>query len=175
MWIALVTLSGAAESRRPAVPPAAKPKMFCDPVCELRSQDAAFSLLVETFRQHQSYNIEIDYQYRVQAITEKHNDRSEFFIESNSEGLKALRRLLYGMAKRERELRMSKLETQVENFQAANSCARKIDEDFVGEKVPKNLDRRVAQATLKEFVIMTPGTLAKGDAARSRSIPPAWS
>lgn len=176
LWLALVVASLASEGgrpsdQRPAPSSVSSAKKFCDPVCSLRSQDAAFSLLMETFRQHQSCHIEIDYQFRLQGIAEIKGDPTANVIESNSKGLQMLRQFVYGLAKRERELRMVKLETQVANLQAAYSCVRKIDEDYVGEKVPKNLDQRTAQETLKDLVIIVPGTLAKGDAVHARTVP----
>lgn len=173
--LGVVVVGTAAEtSRNPdwrALLPASKSKTTCDPVCELRSQDSAFSLLMEVFRQHQAYRIETDYQVRLQGIAEKQDKQAEFFIESNSEGLKMLRQFVYGLARQERGLRMAKLETQVANLQAAYSCVRKIDEDYVGTKVPKNLDRSTAQAKIKDLVIIHPDSLAKGDATHARTVP----
>jgi hypothetical protein len=175
LWLALIATGLAAETTRNtdwrSLLPPSKNKILCDPVCELRSQDSAFSLLLEVFRQHQAYRIETDYQYRLQRIAEKQDHDSEFFIESNSEGLKMLRRFVYGLARQERGLRMVKLETQVSNLQAAYSCVRKIDEDYLGEKVAKNLDRRAAQEKIKDLVIIHPDTLAKGDVTHARTVP----
>lgn len=155
--------------RMPAQP--TRSSKFCDPICELRSQDAAFSLLVETFRQHQSYRIDTEYRERLRAATEAGREKAGFFFESDTEGLRMLRQFIYGMAKQEAQLRMAKLETQVANLQAAYSCVRKIDEDYIGEKVAKNLDSRVAQEKLRDFVILSPGTIAKVGSAETRSVP----
>ena len=172
LWLTVAGCCLAAETKAPldakATPRANK---FCDPVCELRSQDAAFSLLMETFRQHQSFQIQSDYQVRVQQINSAKGLKEVDYFESNTEGLKMLREFIFGLARQEHSLRMVKLETQCANLQAAYGCARKIDEDYVGEKVPKNLDREVAQQKLRELVIVSPGTLAKGDARHAPLIP----
>ncbi|MCG3148570.1 MAG: hypothetical protein PCFJNLEI_02014 [Verrucomicrobiae bacterium] len=177
LCLGLAFTAGAAETAPKLTPdwrlalPAPRANKFCDPVCELRSQDAAFSLLMEVYRQHQSYHIETDYQFRLQQIAELRADKSPFIIESDSEALKLLRQFVLGLVQKERELRMAKLETQVANFQAAYSCVRKIDEDYVGEKVAKNLSQSAAQEKIKDLVIITPGTLAQGDIRHAGTIP----
>jgi hypothetical protein len=127
---------------------------FCDPVCELKSQDAAFTLLVEVYRQHQAFLIESDYQVRLQYLRHPH-DSTQWVIETNSEILRKIRDLIAQLALQERDYRLAKMETQVANFQAAYSCVRKLDEDAIGEKVPKNQDPDVARSAIKNLVVLS--------------------
>lgn len=144
---------------------------FCDPACELKAQDSAFNLLVESFRQHQSYQIENDYQGRLRQISTVKEDRASLVVRSETATMRTLRQLMFNLARQEREIRMAELETRVSNFEAAYSCVRKIDEDYVGEKVPKTSGREEARAMLKNFVAFRPGSIAGGDFARARVVP----
>jgi hypothetical protein len=144
---------------------------FCDPACELRAQDSAFNLLVESFRQHQSYQIDHDYQGRIRQISAVKEDRAGLVVRSESQTMRTLRQLMLGLAQQEREVRMAELETRVSNFEAAYTCVRKIDEDYVGEKVPKKTGREEARAMLKTFVAFKPGSIAGGDFAHARAVP----
>src|SRR5436309_8332660 len=86
-------------------------RKLCDPVCELRSQDQAFSLLMETYRQYQCYQIDSDYQTRLRQCAGLSEERGSLVIDSSSSGLRTLRQFVLGLAKAERDLRMQKLET----------------------------------------------------------------
>lgn len=172
---AMTSAALAAETRSPARPSSSSARSatkFCDPVCELNSQDAAFAILVEVFRQHQSYRIESDFQSRLQQAAElKGTGADTLIIEADSKALQALRDLVRNLARHEKDLRLATMETQVANFQAAYSCVRKIDEDYVGERVPRVIDQQTAQNKIKEFVVIAPGTLAKGDILSAPTIP----
>ena len=86
-------------------------RKYCDPVCELQSQDAAFSLLLETFRQFQSYQIETDYQNRLRAADGMNEKDGSLVIQTSSQGLQTLRSFVGVLAREERDLRMQKLQT----------------------------------------------------------------
>jgi hypothetical protein len=145
---------------------------YCDPVCELKSQDAAFGILMEVYRQHQCYRIETDYQIRLlEAGGLPVQTNSTLVIEADSKALRMLRELVRRLARSERELRLAAMETQVANFQAAYGCVRKIDEDYVGERVPRTFNQEAAREKIKDFVVIAPGTLTRGDLRRAREIP----
>lgn len=136
-------------------------RRMCDPVCELRAQDGAFSLLVEAYREFQSFQIETDYQTRVRLATSMSEERGSLVIASSSRGAQTLRQFVIRLAKQERDLRFEKLQTEVVNFHSAYSCARKVDEDYVGQKIPSTVNERAAAATLKDYCLVTPGSLAQ--------------
>jgi hypothetical protein len=171
-----VILAGnlSAAETRPASPRftggAASAGKFCDPVCELRSQDAAFALLVEVYRQHQSFQIESDFQVRLQYIRQA-PDPENWVVEANSEILRRIRELIRQLALREREFRMAKMETQVANFHSAYSCLRKVDEDYLGEKVAKNIDPQAAREKIKDLVVLAPGSLGQDGVKAAPSLP----
>jgi hypothetical protein len=146
-------------------------RKLCDPVCELRAQDGAFSLLVESYRQFQSYQIEADYQMRLRAAEGMGNERGSLVIESSSKGIQTLRQYIYALARIERDLRFERLETQCKNFHAAYSCVRKVDEDFLGENVPSAVDQRVAAQKLKDYCVVTPGALAQANIRKAGCLP----
>ena len=159
---------------RPASASVRSPSKLCDPVCELKSQDAAFGILIEVFRQHQSYRIESDYQTRLQqAATAQGEDNGgeTLILETDSKALRTLREFVRTLARREKDLRLAAMETQVANFQAAYGCVRKIDVDYVGEPVPRTFNQQIAQEMIKTFVVIAPGTLAKGDLRQSPTVP----
>lgn len=177
-WLTIVALmlcaAVAVAEKRPSAPRftggAASAGKFCDPVCELRSQDAAFLLLVEVYRQHQAFQIESDYQLRLHYLRFA-PDHDNWVIEANSKIMRQIYDLVRQLAARERDHRLAKVETQVANFHAAYSCVRKLDEDHLGEKVPKNLDRNVARATIKEMVVLAPGSIGKDGVKPEPSLP----
>ena len=145
-------------------------RKICDPVCELRSQDGAFSLLIEAYRQYQSRQIQSDYEARLRAANAMSNERSSLVIASASQGLLTLRAFVVMLAEKERDLRMEELQTQVVNFRSAYSCVRRVDERELGATVPTAIDTRKAAAKLRNFKIIAPGTLAKADLKTSQSI-----
>src|SRR5882724_11860643 len=125
----------------------------CDPVRELRSQDAAFSLLIEAYRQFQSHRIQADYEARLRAANAMNKERGSLVIASSSTGLQTLRAFVVMLAEKERDLRMEELQTQVVNFRSAYSCVRRIDEQELGATVPIAIDTRKAAAKLRNFKI----------------------
>lgn len=146
-------------------------RKLCDPICELRSQDGAFSLLIESYREYQSHMIENDYQMRLRAAEGVGNDRGSLVIEASSKSLQTLRHYIMALARMERDIRFEKLETQCRNFNAAYSCARKIDEDYIGETVPSMVDQRAAAQKLKDYCVVTPGALAQARVRTAGCVP----
>jgi hypothetical protein len=145
-------------------------RTYCDPVCELQSQDAAFSLLLETYRQFQSYQIETDYQNRLHAADRMNGKDGSLVIRTSSQGLQTLRSFVGVLAKEERDLRMQKLQTEVVNFHGAYGCARKVDEGEAGGAVASRVNLRTAANKLRNFVLLSSGPLAKADLRSARTI-----
>lgn len=163
--------SGAAEPAREGAM-GTQLRQYCDPVCQLRTQDAAFALLVETFREFHSYQIEKDYNVRLQGAAKIGEDKG-ITIQDNSPVMWKLRELVVGLAGKEKELREARLTVQVENLKTAYNCIRRRDEEKTGQSVPSQVNTREAAERLREYVIVQPGTMAKADLRNPRSVPAA--
>jgi len=146
-------------------------KNYCDPVCELRTQDAAFALLVETYRQFHGNQIESDYSSRLHRAEKLEPNTTGLVIKDDSEAMKKLREFVILLAAKERELRFAHLQVQVENLRTAYNCARRTDEKATGHVVPSQVDLKGAAQQLREFVILAPGTLAKAELQRPKTVP----
>jgi len=146
-------------------------RRYCDPVCQIQSQDAAFSLLMETYRQFQSYQIQADYQERQRAIAGMRDGGDSLVISSTSKGQQTLRTFMLALAQREYDLRMQKLQTEVVNFQSAYGCVRRMDEEEAGEPVSSRVDMRAAADQLKNFVILSSGPLLRADLRSAKPVP----
>lgn len=147
-------------------------RQYCDPVCQLRTQDAAFALLVETFREFHSYQIEKDYHGRLEAAEKIGVDKG-ITIQDNSPVMWKLRELVVALAGQEKGLREAKLQVQVENLKTAYHCIRRRDEEKTGQTVPSQVNTREAAERLREYVIVQPGIMAKADLRNPRSVPAA--
>ena len=145
-------------------------RQYCDPVCELQSQDAAFSLLLETYRQFQSYQIETDYQNRLHAVDRMNQGNGSPVIRTSSQGLQTLRTFVGVLAKEERDLRMQKLQSEVVNFSSEYGCVRKVDEEETGGPVASRVNLRTAANKLRDFVILSSGPLARVDLRSARTV-----
>jgi hypothetical protein len=145
-------------------------RKICDPVCELRSQDAAFSLLIEAYRQFQSHQIESDFEVRLKAANAMGTERGSLVIASSLTGVQTLRSFVVMLAEKERDLRLERLQTQVANFRSTYGCARRVDEEELGVTVPASIDTRKAATKLRNFDIMAPGTLASANLRTPKSI-----
>ena len=145
-------------------------RKICDPVCELRSQDGAFSLLLEAYRQFQSRQIESDFEGRLKAANAMSQERGSLVIASSSTGVQTLRAFVVMLAEKERDLRFEQLQTQVVNFRSAYGCVRRIDEEQVDTPVPTAIDTRKAASKLRNFNIIAPGTLARANFRSPRAI-----
>jgi hypothetical protein len=148
-------------------------RQYCDPVCELRTQDVAFSLMLEAYREFHGHQIERDYSKRMAAVEKLQSPKDSFVIEDNSEFMKRLQEFVRLLAAKERELRFAKLQTQVQNIRTTYNCIRQNDEANTGKVVPSQVDTRAAAASLREFVIVSPGSVANGNLDKPQSIPAA--
>jgi hypothetical protein len=131
----------------------------CDPVCEVQAQDSAFSLLIEAYRQFQSYQIEQDFQARLRAaagLNEREN--GTLIIDTHSQALQTLRAWVEELARKERELRFEQLHERVANFHTAYNCARRLDEDEVGFPVANRVDTRSAANEIRSYNIIALGS-----------------
>ena len=138
------------------------PTSGCDSVCQLKNQDMAFALLIETFRQFRSCQIETDFQTRLRGADKVGSGGAGdgWVIESTSPVMLKLREYIKFLAGQERELRMGQIQTQVVNFENAYRCLRRVDEQTIGVKVPSAVDRQAASQKLKEYVIIAEGPVA---------------
>jgi hypothetical protein len=132
----------------------------------------AFALLIETFRQFRSCQVETDYQTRLRgADTIGSGQGGEgWVIESTTPVMLKLREYIRFLAGQERELRMGQIQTQVVNFESAYRCLRRVDEQTIGVKVPSAVDRQAASQKLKEYVIIAEGPLASVKPVEPRAI-----
>ena len=149
---------------------ASRLRKYCDPVCELQSQDGAFSLLLETYRQFQSYQIETDYQNRLRAADGMNDKDGSLVIQTSSQGLQTMRSFVGVLAREARDLRMQKLQTEVVNFRSAYGCVRKMDEEETGGPVSSRVDLQAAGRKLRNFVILSSGPLARADLRSAKPI-----
>lgn len=135
----------------------------CDPVCELQVQDAAFSMLMEAYRQFQSFQIEQDFQARLRAASGMSDaDQGSLIIDTQSKSLQTMRAWVEELARKERELRLQQLSSRVTNFRTAYNCVRRLDESDIGHPVSSHVDMRAAASELKTFRIVALGpTTAK--------------
>ena len=125
------------------------------PVAEanLQTQDFAFSLLIETYRQFQNNLIEFDYENRRCAANSLTNG--------------VARQEAIGLAEQERELRVRKLCVQLGSLGLSYDYSRKNDERNEGLTVPHQVNTDAAAEELKDFIVVVP---SKGNKP-STSIP----
>lgn len=143
----------------------------CDPVCELKAQDSAFALLMETYRQFKSCEIEKNYQGRIEAAVSLPKRSSSPVLKHNSRAMQKLQEFVGALAKEERNLEMEQLQTQVVNFSSAYNCARKLDERYLGQTVTNSVSLRAAAEQLKSFVIVTGGSVGSPSFNKGAPIP----
>jgi hypothetical protein len=143
----------------------------CDPICELRSQDTAFAMLIEAFREFQSHQIQTDFDQRLRAIAGIGEERGSLIIQTKLQGVQTFRFLVEELAKKERDLRMERLQTQVANFHTAYGCMRRVDEEEIGELVAKRVDTKAAAAKLRTFSIVALGSPATADYRVVKAVP----
>lgn len=178
-WGALVVVSGTmaaiavhgAESNEGDI--GLRIRRYCDPVCQLKVQDSAFALLLETYREFHSYQIENDYQGRLYAAVSLPAERGGLVLEDNSPVMRTLRDFVVGLAGQERSLRYARLQVQAVNLQTAYNCARRQDERATGQTVQYQASADAAREKLKEFVIVAPGSLTSGNLKVGKEVPAA--
>jgi hypothetical protein len=137
----------------------------------LRSQDWAFSLLVETYREYRTNQIEEDYGKRTVAIGNLNRLTDEApVIHVQLRFVQELQKILGNVAVADRGRGLQGVHTQVANLLTAYDCARKHDEEVLGVKVNKNVNTRVAARELKQYVAARPDLLA-GNIAQTPTQP----
>jgi|YelNatPaOPRAMG01_1025707.scaffolds.fasta_scaffold04522_8 hypothetical protein len=151
----LSTAGWTAETRPLPEPP--RPVRVCDPVCQLKAQDWAFSLLVETYREYRSNQIEADYQNRRLVIAKlSHLPDDVPVIHAQLRFVQELQKILGEAATADRGRELQLVHTQVANLLTAYACARKHDEQNLGVKVEPNLNPQRAARELKQYVASRP-------------------
>ncbi len=148
--------SFAAESTAPSQPVAQTVRG--DPISELRNQDAAFSLLIEAFRQIQGRIIQTDYETRIKVANALSDLKS--------------RRYVFHLARKERDLRMAKVYHQIGNLNLTYDKTRRDDERAVAvADVPAHIDTGTAAKTLMDFVFVAPAPPDKTSDIKTVSVP----
>ena len=146
----------------------------CDSVCQIRSQDWAFALLIETYREYRCNQIEVDYANRTRAAANlaKIPDANGV-VHAPLQFVQQLQELLGDIAAAERNRGLQLIHTQVNNFQTLYDCARKNDEQALGVSVAKTVDSRVVASELKHYVVLKPQAPSRSaDPADLRMPPP---
>jgi hypothetical protein len=138
---------------------------------ELKIQDAAFALLMETFRQFRSCEIEKFYQQRLNAAAVLEKKSQSPVVSDHSEAERKLKEFVGALSTLERHLEHEKLQTQMVNCNTAYHCVRQFDEHRLGQTVVNSSDRRAAAAQLQAFVIVTDGPLRAVLSNKASSIP----
>jgi hypothetical protein len=122
----------------------------------LRTQDRAFALLVETYREFRNCQIESGYQARLRGIAAKATNDTGYVIGVDSDVFRKLQALMLALAGKERELEQAKVQSQVDNWITAYHCVRRREEMETGQSVPSQVDLREAAARLSDFVVIVP-------------------
>jgi hypothetical protein len=123
---------------------------------ELRTQDRAFALLVETYREFRNCQIESGYQARLRGIEAKATNDTGYVIGVDSDVFRKLEALMLALAGKERELEQAKVQSQVDNWITAYNCVRRREEMATGQSVPSQVDLREAATRLNDFVVIVP-------------------
>jgi hypothetical protein len=137
----------------------------CDSVCQMRAQDMAFSLLVETYRQFKSCQIEQQFQRRMtgaENLTSR-DSKGSMVLKDDTETMRKLQEFVRGLAHTERTLELEHLQTEVVNFENAYNCIRREDEKQLGIKVANVVNLREAAKQLKDYSIVSQGAPATTD------------
>jgi hypothetical protein len=132
------------QAAEPVAPAGAKPvsSVKSAAVAELRGNDHAFALMIESYRQIQELMIEGDYNKRVELANAIANPKERDRISK--------------MALDERNMRLTKLEQTLQGFHTAYSSSRKDDERKTGEKIAVTASSESAASQLKTFVPFQP-------------------
>jgi hypothetical protein len=130
-----------------------------EPARRIQNQDAAFSLLLEAFREIQGSMIRHDYETRLSAADRIRDPEK--------------RRAVVWMSDLERHLRQQKLAVQVERLQTTYGYARRNDERAAGITVANTVNLDAAAAQLRDFVVLAPDGLEPPTFADQFLRPPA--
>jgi hypothetical protein len=146
---------------------------YCDPVCEVQTQDSAFSLVIEAYRQFQSRQIQIDYESRLRAAAGLGKDADTLVIDTKLNSAQTMRSWIEALADKERQLRLQQLQTRVANFTTVYHCARKGDEEAIQETVVSKVDVDAAAEQLKTLRMLTLGSPVNASIQEVTSTPAA--
>jgi methylaspartate ammonia-lyase len=146
---------------------------YCDPVCEVQTQDSAFSLVIEAYRQFQSRQIQIDYESRLRAAAGLGKEADTLVIDTKLNSAQTMRAWIEVLAEKERQLRLQQLQTRVANFTTAYHCARKGDEEAIQETVANKVDVYGAAQQLKTLRVLTVGSPVNANFQEVASTPAA--
>ena len=126
-------------------------------VAELRNQDAAFSLLIESYRQMQTFMIEADFEKRLRAaaLVKDNKDRDH----------------IIDLAGQEHDLRLAQLRENLGKFNATYDTSRQSTEKATGVSVPNKVDTKTADAKLRKLVPFTPSKLGPSQDHPSQLLP----
>lgn len=144
---------------------------YCDPVCELKAQDSAFSLLIEAYRQFQGRQIQIDYEARLRASAGLGKEADSLVISTTLNSTRTLRAWVEVLAEKERDLRLEQLQTRVVNFSTVYNCARRSDAATLGQTVANKADPETAAERLKTLRVLALGAPSKADFQSVTSVP----
>jgi len=132
----------------------------CDSVCQLRAQDWAFALLVETYREYRCNQIEDGYGKRTRAVASLANVPAyDGVVHVQLHFVQQLQEILGDIAAAERNRGLQLVHTQVNNLQSMYDCVRKRDEQALGVAVAKTVDSHVIARELKQYLVIQPESL----------------
>jgi hypothetical protein len=146
---------------------------YCDPVCELKAQDSAFSLLIEAYRQFQSRQIQIDYETRLRSAANLGKEADSLVISTTLNSTRTLRAWVEVLAEKERDLRLEQLQGRVVNFSTVYNCARRSDNAALDQPVANQTDPETASEQLKTLRVLALGSPTKADLRAVTSVPAA--
>jgi hypothetical protein len=109
-----------------------------------QNTDAAFSLLIEAFRETQTALVENDYHARLQAAESVENRQT--------------RNCVIALAKQERHLRLRKLVHQMADLSTAYVDSRQSDDETAAAE-PATVDTTAAAKQLEGYVVIASGTI----------------
>jgi len=121
-------------------------------VAKIQNQDSAFSLVLEAYRQFQSYIIQHDYEAQLAAARQLPDRFARWEA--------------IALAKKERQLRVNRLGTRLLELSATYGYARRQEEQADGVNAPSAVDPADASEKLHDFVVIAPDPQS-GNAARS--------
>jgi hypothetical protein len=128
-----------------------------NPISELKNQDAAFSIVIEAFRQIQGRIIQYDYEACITAANALSDLKTH--------------RIVVELAKQERELRVAKLDHQIGNLTRAYDHTRRDNAHAVAVDIPVHIDTGQAAKTLMNYVFIAPMASDKDGEVRTTTVP----
>jgi hypothetical protein len=127
------------------------------PISELQNQDAAFSIVIEAFRQIQGRIIQNDYEACITAANALSDAKT--------------RRSIVELAKQERGLRVAKLNHQIGNLSLTYEHTRRDDAHVMAVDVPVPIDTGQAAKTLMDYDFIAPTAPDKEGEIKTMAVP----